>query len=35
MHGGSLTEAILPRYDALRNHPFWFQGKLFGRQLPT
>ena len=36
MHGGSLTQAILPRYyDALRNHPFWFQGKVFGRQLPT
>jgi flavorubredoxin len=36
MHGGSLTQAILPKYyEALRNHPFWFNGKVFGRQLPS
>jgi flavorubredoxin len=36
MHGGSLTQAVLPAYhEALRAQPFWYQGKLFGRMLPT
>jgi len=36
MHGGSLVQEIIPRYvEALRRHPFWFCGKVFGRMLPT
>jgi len=35
MHGGSLPSEVLPRYThALRNEPFAFEGKLFGRMLP-
>jgi flavorubredoxin len=36
MHGGSLPQPVLPRYyEALRTQPFWYQGKVFGRMLPT
>ena len=36
MHGGSLVKEILPRYfDSLRNERFWFDGRVFGRALPT
>jgi flavorubredoxin len=36
MHGGSLGADIAPRYfDALRQHRFWYDGRLFGRKLPT
>lgn len=34
MHGGSLTREAIPRYSrALREHPFAFDGRLFGREL--
>lgn len=36
MHGGSLPEEIIPRYiHALRKENFAFEGKMFGRELPT
>ena len=36
MHGGSLVKEIIPRYtSALRNHRFWYSGKLFGRTVPV
>jgi flavorubredoxin len=36
MHGGSLVQEITPKYTkALREHRFWFDGRLFGRALPT
>lgn len=35
MHGGSLSREVLPAYiHALRNEPFAFEGKVFGRMLP-
>jgi hypothetical protein len=35
MHGGSLPREVLPGYiAALRNEPFAFEGRLFGRRLP-
>jgi flavorubredoxin len=35
MHGGSLPREVLPRYvAALRDEPFAFDGRLFGRRLP-
>ena len=35
MHGGSLPREIIPSYvSALRNQPFAYDGKLFGRLLP-
>ncbi|MGI8909331.1 MAG: FprA family A-type flavoprotein [Rubrobacteraceae bacterium] len=35
MHGGSVPRDSTPYYfDALRNEPFAFEGKLFGRMLP-
>ena len=34
MHGGSLPEAVIPRYiKALRTKPFAYEGKIFGRSL--
>jgi flavorubredoxin len=36
MHGGSLPEEVIPRYiNALRKENFAFEGKIFGRELPT
>lgn len=36
MHGGSLPKVVIPDYvRALRKEPFAFEGKLFGRDLPT
>ena len=36
MHGGSLSGDVIPKfYDALYNERFWFEGKVFGRALPT
>ena len=36
MHGGSLPREVWPRYvDGLRSEPFAFEGKLFGRMLPS
>jgi flavorubredoxin len=36
MHGGSLGAEVIPKfYDALENERFWFEGKIFGRMLPT
>lgn len=36
MHGGSLPREVLPKYvRALREEPFAYNGKLFGRTLPT
>jgi flavorubredoxin len=36
MHGGSLTREAIPRYTrALREQDFAFDGRLFGRELPT
>jgi hypothetical protein len=36
MHGGSLVREILPKYyETLRTQPFWYEGKVFGRMLPT
>jgi len=36
MHGGSLPSDALPSYiRALRTEPFAFEGKVFGRRLPT
>ena len=36
MHGGSLPHEVWPKYvDGLRSEPFAFEGKLFGRMLPT
>jgi flavorubredoxin len=36
MHGGSLPGDVLPKYiHALRTEPFAYQGKIFGRPLPT
>ena len=35
MHGGSVPAAALPQYiTALREEPFAFDGRLFGRELP-
>ena len=35
MHGGSVPAAVLPNYTAaLREEPFAFDGRLFGRPLP-
>jgi flavorubredoxin len=35
MHGGSFSGELLPSYiSALRNEPFEFEGKIFGRMLP-
>jgi flavorubredoxin len=35
MHGGSLTDEIAPRFiDALRMERFWYDGRVFGRNLP-
>jgi flavorubredoxin len=36
MHGGSLPREVVPHYvEALRSQPFAFEGKIFGRNLPT
>ena len=36
MHGGSLPEEVIPEYvRALRKESFAFEGKIFGRELPT
>ena len=36
MHGGCLSgETLKPYTKALREHPFAYDGKVFGRQLPT
>jgi hypothetical protein len=36
MHGGSLPAETFPRYAAaLRRHPFAYDGRLFGRAVPT
>jgi flavorubredoxin len=36
MHGGSLIPDISAKYiDALRTQRFWYDGRLFGRALPT
>jgi flavorubredoxin len=36
MHGGSLSGDIIPKfYDALHTQRFWYEGKVFGRALPT
>jgi len=36
MHGGSLSADIIPKfYDALHQERFWYEGKVFGRMLPT
>lgn len=36
MHGGSLPKEVIPHYvRALRKEPFAFEGKIFGRSLPT
>lgn len=36
MHGGSIVqEAIHSYYAALRSEPFWYEGKVFGRLLPS
>jgi hypothetical protein len=36
MHGGCLnSQALKPFISALREHPFAFDGKVFGRALPT
>jgi flavorubredoxin len=36
MHGGSLPKEIIPEYiRALRHEPFAYEGKVFGRALPT
>jgi hypothetical protein len=36
MHGGSLSSDIIPKfYDALHQERFWYEGKVFGRMLPT
>jgi len=36
MHGGSMSGQTLARYiNALRMQPFAFEGKVFGRMLPT
>jgi flavorubredoxin len=36
MHGGSLVHDVIPQYvGALRTERFWYQGKIFGRMLPT
>jgi flavorubredoxin len=36
MHGGSLVKEVIGKYmEALRTQPFAFEGKVFGRMLPT
>jgi hypothetical protein len=36
MHGGSIPgDSVAPYYKALRTQPFEYQGKVFGRMLPT
>lgn len=36
MHGGSLPQEVIPQYvRALRKESFAFEGKIFGRDLPT
>ncbi len=36
MHGGSLPKEVVPSYtEALRNEAFGFQGKVFGRTIPS
>jgi flavorubredoxin len=36
MHGGSLPNEVIPRYiKALRSENFAYEGKIFGRELPT
>lgn len=36
MHGGSLSAEIIPKfYDALRTNRFWYDGRVFGRKLPS
>lgn len=36
MHGGSLPREVLPKYvHGLRTEPIAFEGKLFGRMLPS
>lgn len=36
MHGGSLPRETIPDFArALREEPFAYGGKLFGRELPT
>jgi flavorubredoxin len=36
MHGGSLPHEVWPHYvNGLRSEPFAFEGKLFGRMLPS
>ncbi|HVF11107.1 MAG TPA: hypothetical protein VNA16_09910 [Abditibacteriaceae bacterium] len=36
MHGGSLPQEVIPRYvKALRGESFAYEGKIFGRELPT
>jgi flavorubredoxin len=35
MHGGSLPGDMIPAYtQALKNDPFAFEGKVFGRTIP-
>ena len=35
MHGGSLPGDVLPAYTrALKNEPFAFDGRVFGRTIP-
>jgi flavorubredoxin len=36
MHGGCLSGEVIPKfYDALHTERFWFDGKVFGRALPS
>jgi flavorubredoxin len=36
MHGGSLSSEIIPTfYDALHTQRFWYDGKVFGRAMPS
>jgi hypothetical protein len=36
MHGGCLPREVIPDYvRALRKESFAFEGKIFGRKLPT
>jgi hypothetical protein len=36
MHGGSLPKEVVPSYTrALREEEFAFDGKIFGRMIPS
>jgi hypothetical protein len=36
MHGGSLPKEVAPDYiQALRDEEFAFEGKIFGRMIPS